>query len=138
MNRTLIVRLCAGFGATLCGWVAYTQTPQAPPQLKLEKITDDLYNISGDGGNVAAYLTDQGVILIDDKFERDNADILVKLKSITDKPVKYILNTHQHGDHTGGNEKMLATAEIIAHRNARLNMVEAKMPGIPRISFNDE
>jgi glyoxylase-like metal-dependent hydrolase (beta-lactamase superfamily II) len=78
------------------------------------------------------------VILIDDKFERDNADILEKLKSITDKPVKYVLNTHQHGDHTGGNAKMLATAEIIAHRNARLNMVEAKMPGVPRVSFTDE
>ena len=58
---------------------------------------------------------------------------------MTDKPVKYVLNTHQHGDHTGGNAKMLeAGAEIIAQKNARANMVDGKMPGVPRVSFTDE
>src|SRR5260370_469733 len=138
MRQTLLVRLSAGLFASFGVWVAYTQTPQTPAPLKLEKITEDLYNISGDGGNVAAYLTNDGVILIDDKFERDYADILAQVKSVSDKPVKYVLNTHQHGDHTGGNEKMFATAEIISHRNARANMVTQKMPGVPRISFSDE
>jgi len=138
MSKSLLVRLSAGILASLGAWVAYTQTPQAPPQLKIEKIADDLYNISGDGGNVAVYLTNDGVILIDDKFDRDYADILDKVKSVSDKPVKYVLNRHQYGDHTGGNERMFATAEIIAHRNARANMVEGKMPGVPRISFSDE
>ena len=139
MSRTLLVRLAAGAIATMASWVAYTQTPQAPPQLKLNKIADDLYEIEGDGGNVAVYLTSDGVIVIDDKFERDYADILAKIKTVSDKPVKYVLNTHQHGDHTGGNAKMLeASAEIIAHRNARTNMVSGNMPGVPRISFSDE
>ena len=139
MSKTLLVRLAAISIASLGAWVAYTQNPQAPPQLKLNKIADDLYEIEGDGGNVAVYLTNEGTIVIDDKFERDYADIMAKVKSITDKPVKYVLNTHQHGDHTGGNAKMLdASAEIIAHKNARANMVEGKMPGVPRISFNDE
>jgi cyclase len=78
------------------------------------------------------------VIIIDDKFERDHADIVAKVKSISDKPIKYVLNTHQHGDHTGGNEKLLGSAEIIAHKNARANMVQGKMPGVPRVSFTDE
>jgi cyclase len=139
MSRTWLVRLAAGALASAGVWVAYTQNPQAPPQLKLNKIADDLYEIDGDGGNVAVYITDEGVILIDDKFERDYADILGKVKSVTDKPVKYVLNTHQHGDHTGGNAKMLdASVEILAHKNARANMVTGKMPGVPRISFNDE
>jgi glyoxylase-like metal-dependent hydrolase (beta-lactamase superfamily II) len=111
----------------------------SPPTLKLNKITDDLYEIEGDGGTVAVYLTDQGVIVIDDKYERDYADITAKIKSLTDKPVKYVLNTHQHGDHTGSNQKMLeASAEIIAQKNARANMVSGNMPGVPRVSFTDE
>ena len=125
--------------ATLGIWVAYTQNPTAPPQLKLNKIADELYEIEGDGGNVAVYLTNEGVIVVDDKFERDYADITAKIKSITDKPIKYVLNTHQHGDHTGGNAKMMdASAEVLAHKNARTNMVAGNMPGVPRVSFNDE
>ena len=52
--------------------------------------------------------------------------------------MRYILNTHQHGDHTGGNQKSMENAEIIAHRNARANMVRGAQPGLPRITFNDE
>jgi cyclase len=140
MRKTLLVRLAAGAVALGASWVAYTQNPQQPrPPLAIEKVRDDLYNISNNGGNVAAYLTDEGVILIDDKYEVDYPEILAKLKTVTDKPVKYVLNTHQHGDHTGGNAKMLAaSAEIIAHKNARANMVAGKMPGVPRVSFSDE
>jgi cyclase len=95
--------------------------------------------IIGDGGNVAVYSTSEGTILIDDKYERDYTDIMAKVKSVTSQPVKYVLNTHQHGDHTGGNAQMLgASVEIIAHRNARANMVAGKMPGVPRIAFSDE
>lgn len=139
LSKTVLVRLSALAILSMGVWVAYTQNPAAPPQLQLEKIKDDLYAIIGDGGNVAVMLTNDGTIVIDDKFERDYADIMAKIKSVTDKPVKYVLNTHQHGDHTGGNAKMLdASAEIIAHKNARSNMVDGKMPGVPRVSFTDE
>ena len=139
MSKTLAVRLAVAALAAAGAWIARTQNPQTPPQLKLNKISNDLYEIEGDGGNVAVYLTDQGVIVIDDKFERDYADITAKIKSLTDKPVKYVLNTHQHGDHTGGNARMMeASAEILAQKNARANMVEGKMPGVPRVSFTDE
>ena len=139
MPRILLVRFGAAALAALGSWIAYTQNPQAPAQLKLNKISDSLYEIEGDGGNVAVYLTDEGVIVIDDKFERDYSDIVAKVKSISDKPIKYVLNTHQHGDHTGGNAKMLAASvEILAQKNARSNMVEGKMPGVPRIAFSDE
>ncbi|HML15952.1 MAG TPA: MBL fold metallo-hydrolase [Bryobacteraceae bacterium] len=95
--------------------------------------------MAGNGGNVAVYVTAQGVILIDDKYEQDHDEILAKVQSVTSQPVKYVLNTHQHGDHTGGNAKMLAnSAEIIIHKNARANMVAGNMPGVPRISFTDE
>ena len=98
-----------------------------------------MYVIFGSGGNVAVMPTSEGVILVDDKFAQDGPQILAKVKSVTDKPVRYVLNTHQHGDHTGGNAGLLsANAEIIIHKNARANMAAGEMPGIPRITYSDE
>ncbi|MBZ5677135.1 MAG: MBL fold metallo-hydrolase [Acidobacteriia bacterium] len=145
MSRTLVVRLSATFLALGCAWIAYTQ---APPQQgkqqakqannKLNKIADDLYEIEGDGGNVAVYITNEGVIVVDDKFEYDFNDIMAKIKSVTAQPVKYVLNTHHHGDHSGSNEHFLPTAEIISTANARKNMINGKQPGAPRVVFTDE
>jgi|SRR5579872_1897338 len=143
MSRALVVRLSATFLALGCAWVAYTQAPQGKQQTKqasnkLNKITDDLYEIEGDGGNVAVYITSEGVIVVDDKFEYDFNDIMAKIKSVTTQPVKYVLNTHHHADHTGSNEHFLPTAEIISTANARKNMIEGKQPGAPRVVFTDE
>jgi hypothetical protein len=60
MHKTVLLRVSAGLALTMGLWVAYTQTPQAPPQLQLEKIKDDLYAIIGDGGNVAVMVTNEG------------------------------------------------------------------------------
>lgn len=122
MNRKLRARLCAGVLFLAIGWIAYTQSAQ-PPQLTLKKVTDDLYVIDGDGGNVAVYLTEEGVILVDDKYERDHDGILEKVKSVTSQPVKYVISTHYHADHSGGNAKFLPTAEILSTVNARKNIV---------------
>ena len=118
-------------------WIAQTQQPPAQP-LQIEKVKDDLYNISGSGGNVAAYLTNEGVILIDDKFPQNTPEILAKVKSVSDKAVRYVVNTHHHGDHTGGNANLLGSTEIIGHRNNRANIVEKNQPGAQRITFSDE
>jgi cyclase len=124
-------------------WIGWTQSQQAPASLALQKIKDDLYVIALSkgvgGGNIAVYLTDDGVILVDDMFDRDYAAVMEQVKSLTGKPVKYVLNTHQHEDHAGGNAKMLgASAEVIAHRNVRGNMVRLNQPGLPRVTFSDE
>jgi len=120
-------------------WLAYTQNRGAQQASnKLNKISDDLYEIEGDGGNVAVYITEEGVILVDDKFEYDYNDIVDKVKSVTGQPIRYVLNTHHHGDHTGGNAKFPATTEIIAHVNARKNMIDGKQPGPPRLTFTQE
>jgi len=123
-------------------WVAYTQNPPPATQLAVQKIKDDLYVIGMaqgvGGGNVAVLLTDEGVILVDDMFDRNHNEIMAKVQSLTAKPVKYVLNTHQHDDHAGGNAKFLATAEIIAHREVRVNMLRLNQPGAPRVTFTDE
>jgi glyoxylase-like metal-dependent hydrolase (beta-lactamase superfamily II) len=106
--------------------------------LEIQKVKDNLYVIIGSGGNVAARVTPEGVILIDDKFERNFAEINAKLMTVTPQPVKYVINTHQHGDHTGGNAQFLKTADVISHKNARDNMAKANMPGLARIVFTDQ
>jgi len=104
--------------------------------------------LAGDGGNVAAYMTSEGVVLVDDMYDRNAADILAQVKQLTDRPLKYVFNTHQHDDHAGGNAKLLPLAEVISHKNARANLVAKKQPffeetpgtpiGLARITFSDE
>ena len=133
MSRTLIARISACVLFLTLGWfgytqLGYTQNP-APAKLKVNKVKDDLYEIEGDGGNVAVYVTDEGVILIDDKFDRDHQSIVDSVKSVTNQPIKYIINTHYHQDHSGGNAQFLPTAEIISTAMARTNIVEHKQLG---------
>lgn len=140
MEKSIAIRFC-GIGLGLAGlWMVWSQGQQQPAPLTMEKVSSNLYVIIGDGGNVAVMPTNEGVLVVDDKFARDAPQIMEKIKSISDKPVKYVLNTHQHGDHTGGNDIMMTEqkAQILIHRNARDNMVAGKMPGLPQITFADE
>jgi len=76
--------------------------------------------IFGLGGNVGVSVGDDGILLIDDKFERNAEGILTQVRGLTDAPLKYVLNTHYHGDHTGSNAQMAAAgAELVAHVNVR-------------------
>lgn len=149
LNRTTAIRAGAAVLALLGVWAARTQTQQTAPiprtQLPpIHKLKDNLYEIEGtshgsnDVGNVAVYVTGDGVILVDDRFDRDHEPILALVKSVTDQPIKYIINTHHHGDHTGGNAQFLPTAEIVAQINARKHMIDGHMPGPPPIVFRDE
>lgn len=124
------------------------QDAKPPGPLSIERVKDNLYMIAGEGGNVAVYVTGEGVVLVDDMFDRNHADILAKVASITDQPIRYVINTHQHDDHAGGDLKMLPIAEVIAHKNVRANLTDIKQPyyedtpgtpiGLPRLTFNDE
>ena len=145
MNRKIIARLTAVALFVLIGVVAYTQNPAAPPDLKINKVKENLYEIEGDGGNVAVYVTGNGVILVDDKFERDHDAIMGIVRRLTAQPVKYILSTHYHADHSGGNAKMYDSGiEIISTANSRRNILEKKQSNAPpnvlpaRVVFTDE
>lgn len=126
-------------------WVAFTQNnAKQPPELKINKVFDDLYEIEGDGGNVAVYITNEGVIMVDDKYEQDHDQIMQKVKSVTNQPIKYILSTHYHADHSGGNTHFASEAEIISTRNAHDGIVQHKQSNAPagmiaaRVTFTDE
>jgi cyclase len=121
--------------------------PRVPGALKSQRVQGDLHMISGEGGNVAVYVTSEGVILVDDMFDRNHESILAQVRQITDRPLRYVINTHQHDDHAGGSFRMLPIAEVIAHRNVYSNLKELKRPyyedtpgtpiGLPRVTFSD-
>ena len=133
MRYAIAARISAGALFVALGWIAYTQLAftqnPAPAKLTINKVKDDLYEIEGDGGNVAVYITDEGVILIDDKFDRDHQNIVDSVKTVTSQPIKYVINTHYHQDHSGGNAQFLPTAEILSTAMARTNIVEHKQQG---------
>ncbi len=118
-------------------------TPEQEARLQIRGVRDGLYVIPGfdggqSGGNVAVRVTDDGVIIVDNKFPYSFDFITEQVRKITDQPIKYVLNTHHHDDHSGSNADFLPTAEVIAHKNARANIVRNNQPGPPRVIFADE
>ena len=111
---------------------------QQPETLSVTPVKEGLYYINGVGGNVGVRVTSAGVILIDDKFPRNVDEIKARVRDVTNQPIRYIINTHHHGDHAGGNVGFVDDAEIIAHENARKNMVRGNQEGQPRIVYTDQ
>ena len=144
MSRTLFVRLSATVFCLALGWVAYAYQAKQPPQLTIQKVFDDLYMVVGDGGNVAVYVTNEGLILVDDKYEQDHDQILAQIKTVSNQPIKYILSTHYHADHSGGNTRFASETQIISTRNARDGIVRKVQSNAPpnmvpaSITYNDE
>jgi glyoxylase-like metal-dependent hydrolase (beta-lactamase superfamily II) len=92
----------------------------------IEKVADNLYFIFGNGGNTAVYVAEKGVVLVDTKNPNNGQAILDQVKTITDKPITHIINTHTHGDHNGSNIFFPASVEIVTQENTAANM--QKMP----------
>jgi cyclase len=118
------------------GPISHAQQATPGPPTQLHKIKDDVYvianvvtdleNIRKYGGNVLVYVTSDGVILVDSKFEPMHDDIVAKVKSLTDKPIKYVILTHNHADHSGGAAKMSAMgATVIISADDLENMARA-------------
>ncbi len=99
--------------------------------------TDD--GLLHEPGDVAVRVTSEGAIVVDDKFVQNVPDVLARVKSVTTQPIRYLLNSHHHADHIGGNGAVMDLGiEIIAHRNIRENIIRNKQPGPPRLTFTDE
>lgn len=108
--------------------------------IKTTKISDHVYMLVGQGGNIGISAGDDGIFIIDDQFARLTPKILEAIKTISDKPLQFLVNTHYHGDHTGGNENMTKQGvKIIAHENVRKRLVDGESPkdALPIITFND-
>lgn len=119
---------------------AHAQFGDAPSELELRQVQDDLYVIYNDfvPGNVTVLITDEGLLLVDNKYAIDYDNIVALLATVTDQPIRYVVNTHYHGDHSGGNASMQAVnAEVFAADNARVKMVEIGQPGLPNVTIDD-
>jgi glyoxylase-like metal-dependent hydrolase (beta-lactamase superfamily II) len=99
----------------LVGAAAAQQDDFSKVEIKVQKVADGVYMLAGAGGNIGASVGEDGIVIIDDEFAPLVPKIQAALKGITDKPVRFILNTHYHGDHTGGNESM-AKSGLDHHR----------------------
>jgi len=141
MKTTLTARiaLAGGMAAALGVAYLYAQFGQTPAKLNTVKITNDLYVIHNDfvPGNTTALITNEGVLLVDDKFEIDFPNVVAEVKKLTSQPIKYVVNTHHHADHSGSNAKMQAiNVQVVASEQARANMVDGKQPGLPTMVFD--
>jgi glyoxylase-like metal-dependent hydrolase (beta-lactamase superfamily II) len=141
MKTTLTARVSLALAMAGALGVAYlyAQFGQTPAKLNTVKLADDLYVIHNDfvPGNTTALVTNEGVVLVDDKFEIDFANIVAEVKKLTNQPIKYVINTHHHADHSGSNAKMQQiNVQVIASEQARENMVDAKQPGQPTMVFD--
>lgn len=121
-----------------------TLAAQQPPLGKIERLANNLYMIPGQGGNSAVYVAGNGVVLVDTKLANNGQGLLDQIRTVTDRPVSMIINTHTHGDHNGSNVFFPASVEIVTHENTKANM--EKMPafqeasakhGLPDRTFKD-
>ena len=139
MNALARLSLAVVLSAGL--WVAYAYgQPFGAQAAKLTtvKVRDDLFVIHNDfvPGNTTVLITNEGVVLVDDKFEIDHDNIVAAVKKLTSQPIKYVINTHHHADHSGGNAKLQAmSVQAIASEQARENMVDGKLTGLPTMVF---
>jgi cyclase len=130
MKRLLVLATVIALGAVSIAVSALAQAPSGPSAaalsaLKIEKVEDTLYVITGSGpgdafsgGNTAVFITSIGVTLVDTKLTGFGQAMLDRIKTVTDKPITRIINTHAHGDHTGNNQFFGASVETIIHENA--------------------
>lgn len=157
MNRTpkqqpAMLRMAALVAALLMATTAAAQQQDfRQVQIKTNKLADNLYYLEGSGGNIGVSIGDDGVFLIDDQYAPLSEKIIAAIKALSDKPIRFVFNTHHHGDHTGGNQNMGKTgAVIVSHENVRTRLAAGftggdlnkaltaeQSIGLPVITFED-
>src|ERR1700751_1642676 len=88
-------------------------------KIKVTKVAGNVYVLEGEGGNIGASVGEDGIVVVDDQYAPLAEKIQAALKGVTDKPVRFIINTHNHGDHTGRKAYFQNQARIVSHDNVR-------------------
>ncbi len=108
--------------------VAGVAAQRLPPTGAIEHIRGNLYKIAGAGGNTVVFVTQSGVVLVDTKLANNGEPIMKQVRTVTDKPVTTIINTHSHPDHIGSNDYFAASVQVVTHETTRKWM--ANNPGV--------
>src|SRR5262245_59812138 len=131
MKRFVVLGILFTAGALSMSAAALQQAPAAggqpaPRVVEVDKLHDNLYMMRGGGGNSAVFITAAGVVVVDTKNPGWGQPLLEKIKSVTDKPITMIINTHTHGDHVSRNVEFPATVEVVTHQNTAKNMKDMR------------
>src|SRR4249919_2650798 len=137
MKRIIVLATLLTAGAVSM-LVAASQQPAgnaaaqaAPKVVEVEKLRDNLFMLTGGGGNTAVFVGTSGVVVVDTKNPGWGQPILDRIKELTPKPITTIINTHTHGDHVSGNVEFPATIDIVTQENTKVNMAKMISPGGP-------
>ncbi len=139
MKRVVLGTALVAVGGLSIAAASLQQQQKLPAVREIQKLRDNLYFLSGGdtydrstwtGGNTVVFVTERGVVLVDTMLPTAGRGILAQIKSVTDKPVTTIINTHTHFDHTGSNTEFPATVEFVAHENTRANLARATCPPV--------
>ena len=126
MKRLIVLGVVVTVGALSIAVSAF-QTGE-PTEREVEKVKDNLFVLTGGGGNTGVFVGSNGVAVIDTKNQGWGQPVIDAIGTVTDKPVTTIINTHTHGDHTSGNVEFPATVDIVAHENTKANMTRETGP----------
>jgi len=166
--RVVAMTAAAVVGAALAVTTGLAQQASTPPpqqnfdnvQIDAVKVTDNIYMLVGAGGNVTVQFGPEGVLVVDTSYGPMSSKILAVIKKLSDQPIRYVINTHVHGDHIGGNEPIAkagrtraggnvvgdlgngatAQAAVIAHENVlnRMSMPAPGQEGVPSAGWPTE
>ncbi|MEO8256753.1 MAG: MBL fold metallo-hydrolase [Acidobacteriota bacterium] len=132
MKRIIVLASLVAVGALSVGVAAFQQPPAAAPAaaapkvVEVQKLRDNLFMLTGGGGNTAVFVRTDGITVVDTKNPGWGQPILDKIKELSPKPITTIINTHTHGDHVSGNVEFPTTVEVIVQDNTKANMQEMR------------
>ena len=127
-------------GIFMCGTVAHAQQDFSKVEVKATHVAGNIYMLTGSGGNIGVSVGPDGILIVDDQFAPLAEKIEAALKQLNSGKLKFVLNTHYHGDHTGGNKHFGQQGHIIAHTNVRKRLGGKpgdSKPELPVITFDD-
>jgi len=108
---------------------------EEPPAITIEKVAGDVYCLYGQGGNIGILKTDEGLLLVDSQFKEIADEILKKIAAISTKPIKYLVNTHYHGDHTNGNEVIGKDAILIMTPQCKTSLMKDQKEYLSKVKL---
>lgn len=132
MKKIIIGALCI-FSSAMVSAQDFSQV-----EVVAQKAAGDVYMLTGAGGNIGVLATNKGLLLVDDQFQGLAEKIEKSMKSVSGQPLKYVVNTHYHGDHTGSNSYFSHKAPIFAHENVRARLsskAEHKADSLPVVTY---